>query len=195
MHYQGYELVRAYKERNNKAFAMLFDELHSDLFYFTLSLVKEDQVAEDIVSETFIKLWNHQGEFEDDQKLKSFMLVTARNASLNHIKRQKRQTDQEKAFQYLIAGDHAELFSTEEIRAQVIKALYEEIENLPPKCKDITKMIFFERLSISEIAFNMGISEKTVRAQKDRARELLKAAIYKKGIFIVLPAIFIFCKD
>ncbi len=69
----------------------------------------------------------------------------------------------------------------EVLRAELLYEIYQEMENLPEKCGQIFKMLFIEDKSTEEVAQHFGINVQTVRSQKARAIQLLKAALTQKN--------------
>ena len=74
-----YEDIKAYKE--------LFDQLYDGLHRFAFSLVKSNEIAEEIVSDVFIKIWQIRDRLREIDQLKVYMYTIARNFSLNYITR------------------------------------------------------------------------------------------------------------
>src|SRR5581483_6176701 len=69
------------------AYRTLYDTLHRELFYFSYSIIKSREVAEEIVSDVFIKLWRIRNELLAIENLTVFLYTIAKNLSINHITR------------------------------------------------------------------------------------------------------------
>src|SRR3954464_2565710 len=69
------------------AYRKLYDKLHKELFFFSYSIIKSREVAEEIVSDVFIKLWRIRNELLAIGNLTVFLYTIAKNLSINHITR------------------------------------------------------------------------------------------------------------
>src|SRR5262245_41841309 len=68
-----------------KAYRQLYELLYERLFWFSFSFVKSREVAEEIVSDVFIKLWKIRNDLRTIENLTVFLYIIAKNCSLNYI--------------------------------------------------------------------------------------------------------------
>ena len=163
------------------ALAHFFDLHYKSLCYFAGRIIQDDTEAEDIVADCFLKFWERHNDFDSYQNIKAFLYISCRNACLNHIKHLKVKTIvQQEYFSQLQQGEETILFQIME--TEVLEILHTEIEELPGKCKEVFKLIYFDGKKTEKIAEELGISAQTVRNHKTRAIELLKTSMLKKGI-------------
>lgn len=87
---------------------------------------------------------------------------------------------------YLLLQNNDITFLHDEIKVDVLTQVKDKIECLPPKCKQIFKMAFFERLKNAEIAEKLGLTLQTVKNQKVRAIKLLRIALNKDLVILTL---------
>ena len=87
---------------------------------------------------------------------------------------------------YLLLQQNDITFIHDEIKADVLTQMKDKIEDLPPKCKQIFKMAFFERLKNTDIAEKLGLSLQTVKNQKVRAIKLLRLALNKDLVLLTI---------
>lgn len=170
------------------AVAHLFEMLYRPLVYFAISITHDKAEAEDIVVECFEKAMMKKMDFDSLPNLRSFLYVATRNACFNYLRSLKVDARSQQELQYLhnpMANDNADL---QQIEAEVLSSILEEIETLPTQCRQVFRHVYFGQLDTREIAGRMGISIKTVRNQKARAIRLLQTRLLKKGL---LPAVFL----
>lgn len=154
-------------------------------------ITEELPVAEDIVAETFLKLFNRRREFQSLDNIKAFLFVSVRNASITY----KATRSRHRAAHLQIAQtltDPAEIppaIRLEFLEAELLHLIYREMDNLPDKCREVFRLIYLEGLGTDQIAAQMGISPQTVRTQKARALQLLKAGVLTNNPWL-LPALF-----
>lgn len=181
------DLVELFRKQDMAGTRRLYDLYYRPLCYYTEKIVKNSQEAEDIVVETFLKLINKRGDFEKLSEIRSFLYTAARNASIDYLRKIKRQ--HQSHLELLYFSDPAFNDELEIINAQVLSVLYQEIENLPAQCAAVFKLLFFQRLSTSEIAAQMNISSKTVLNQKGKAIQLLRKSFADKGLLSLISVL------
>jgi RNA polymerase sigma-70 factor (ECF subfamily) len=166
--------LAAFNQGNNNAFRMIFENYNRLLFTCAIQLVKDKEQAEDIVSESFAKLWQRHEVFQTEDHVKAFLFVTTRNASLNYLRHIQRRTASQNELSYLNKDKDDQDVITDMIEGELLRRIYPLIETLPTKCKAIFKLIYFEDASTDEVAEKLHITPRNVLNQKRRAIQLLK---------------------
>lgn len=179
------DIIVSFRKGSPDALQSLLKLFYSPLCLFAERLLADSAAAEDIVGESFVKLWNKRTDFESLQNLKAFMYITVRNACLNQLKQAKRDSLSKKQLAYL-TGEKEEFVLNEMIRAEVLKEIMQEINNLPEQCRKVLKMGYFEGMKNQEIAGLLNISVHTVKNQKARAIQLLKIRLRDRDLMSLL---------
>ena len=182
------ELVERIAGGDQQAFRVIFSRHYKALCYFAASITQDGQEAEDLVQETFSRLWNKRADFHHTSAIKSFLYISTKNACLNFIRDKHRQTEKEREFSYLQDEAPAD-FDPLMAEVEIIQELYEEIEQLPVQCRRVFKLSYLEGRKNEDIATMLGISYNTVRTQKLRALKLIRASLLKKNL---MPALFLY---
>jgi RNA polymerase sigma-70 factor (family 1) len=150
---------------DQKAYKELFTSCYPSLFLFAKSMVKSKESAEEIVSDVFIKIWEKRRELEKIDNLKVYLYVSTRNTALNYLNLQKRTlTNPIEEFQ----GEFTSIYFDPEqlmITADMLALIKRSIDQLPPKCKIIFKLVKEDGLKYREVAEILEISVKTVENQ------------------------------
>lgn len=167
--------IELFREGDRSTFKHVYDLYYEVIYTFVYNLVRNEEEAQDLTTDTFIKLWRLRDRFENLSNIKAFLYVTARNASLDHFRKLQRQRALQKEMHYLLDSDSG--LGHEVISAEVISELHSRIEQLPGACREIVKMILFENMNTSEIAQKLGISNQTVLNQKAKAISKLSKAL------------------
>ncbi|HMH22747.1 MAG TPA: RNA polymerase sigma-70 factor [Puia sp.] len=162
-----------------KAYGQLYDFLYGGLHRLALSIVKSNEVAEEIVSDVFIKVWQIRGKLMEIEHLRVYLFTIAKNFSLNYITKNYKNLT--------VSLDHLDIEAVVEfngpaemcISADIVRQLRKAIQQLPPQCRLIFQLVKEEGLRYKEVAAILGISPLTVRNQ-------LAIAVRKIGE--VLPA-------
>lgn len=177
------ELMTAFHAGKRDAENFIFREYFRPMCYIAYHITTQMPVAEDIVAEAFIKLFNRRTEFAGLQNISAFLYTSIRNAALTHNTTRNRHSAAHQQIAAVSATEenNAELLQLQLLEANLLHAIYREIENLPGKCKDIFKLIYMENRSTREIADQLNINPQTVRTQKARAIQLIKTELLKKN--------------
>lgn len=166
-------------QEDQNAFKQLYQALFFRLYQFAFSYVKSKENAEEVVNDVFLSLWQKRHTLSGITNFNVYLYVAVKNASLNFLRKNRLPAplslDDLTVNHLHLAADPESLLITTELRA----AVREAIEQLPPRCKLIFKLIKEDHLSYREVAAILDISAKTVDAQLCLA--------LKKLSFILLP--------
>ena len=177
------EFILSFQRGEEKGFSFFFKEFYAALCYFSYTIIKDKDTAEDIAEEAFIKLWERHSGFENAANLKSFLYTIVRNASIDWLRQQKRRLAHSKEIIYL--AEEKESFILQQItEAETYREVVAALKILPPKCRQIFRMIYFEGKDYGQIASELNLSINTIRVQKARALALLRRQLGTGLIFL-----------
>jgi RNA polymerase sigma-70 factor (family 1) len=181
----GEELVAEFNKGNPKSFNTIFNTFYSALCFFAERMILNKEEAEDIVGESFVKLWRLHENFETMQNIKAFLYITTKNACLNYLKQSERTAKRQQDMLYMLSNNEDHILS-ELTRSEVVRELHAAIESLPPQCRKIVRMSFVEGKKNQEIAEQLNLSIQTVKNQKVRAIYLLKVKLLNTNVLMLL---------
>jgi RNA polymerase sigma-70 factor (family 1) len=144
------------------AYRQLFYLFYKPLLHFTGSFVSFREVAEEIVSDVFIKIWQNRKHVDEIRNLKIYLYVSAKNNTLRYLHSQQKLSpiglDELDVELQNNSQDPEEMMITAEMMTKLERA----IDSLPPRCKIVYKMVREDRLRYKEIAQILDISIKTI---------------------------------
>ncbi len=175
-------LLQQIAEGSKKAFETIYNQHYISVFYFTKRFVPDIQAAEDITTETFMKLWEKLKNFESLQAIKSFLYISTKNACLNLLRSEQRQSMHQKQLSYLLTEEMEDAMAQHKVTARIYQYIYDEIEKLPPQLKVVFKMAYLDGLSNEKIARELSINNQSVRNHKSRALKSLRMTMLNKDI-------------
>ncbi|MBX3256000.1 MAG: RNA polymerase sigma-70 factor [Chitinophagaceae bacterium] len=178
-------IVTSLNNGQQQALDELFAQYYRALVYFAMRIIKNQEEAEDIVIESFSKLWNNRAKMASAQNIKGFLYLTTRNACVDHLRAQRKFRDIQKELQVL-ADPIIENTDIDTTRAEMIRHIYEEMEKLPQQCRNIFKLSVIKGLKSRDIASELNISVSNVTSQKSRALQLLRTALVKGMILFIV---------
>lgn len=173
------QLIDSLKEDNETGFVIIYHRFYKQLFFFIFKYIKEKNIAEEILADVFVKVWNRRMDFLTLESLRAFIYISAKNASLNAIRDQRSQGVQESLSNYEdLLIDDKDAFSNM-IHVELIHTIFIEVEKLPEKQKEVFNLTYLEDKTVEEIADALGMSSAAVYTNRSRAistvRQLLKA--------------------
>ncbi|MBO9633030.1 MAG: RNA polymerase sigma-70 factor [Chitinophagaceae bacterium] len=173
--------IAALHRRQPEAVKELFNQLYKPLIYFADKLVDNKQEAEDIVGTSFFKLTGRIEQFPTIRDVKAFLYITTRNECLDYLRRTARYERSQEQLQYLMDYNDAQA-DDEMLRAKILQEVYNEIEQLPPQCRRIFKLIYTRGMTTRQIAEELELSPQTVLNHKAKALNLLRGILAKKNL-------------
>ncbi len=180
---------------DRKAFDELFRAFYSRLLGFAKSYLKDEAVAENIVQDAFLLLWERRETLDPDSNIQAWLLTVVKNNTINHINRQKRKIQAESAFASRIVREFDLRISSLEacdpehmFSAEVEQIIRETLEKLPEQCRKVISMSRFEEMSNKDIAEKLDISVKGVEYHITNALKKLRTELKDYLMFLLFFA-------
>lgn len=167
----GKDLLLLIEGGDTDAFTEFYLDNFKKLILVSEKYVKSIPVAEEIVQNIFLKIWEDKELLLNIDSIKAYLYRSTTNSSINYLNREK---SLEKHHLKI-----ADSLSTEKIddldeENEMIILLYKEIELLPEKCREVFKLSRLEKMKYREIALKLHISEKTVENHMGHALKVLR---------------------
>ena len=154
-----------------KQFEVCFKQYFRPLCFYAISLVKDTEVARDIVHDVFLVVWNRRASIDFLQPMYPYLLSLTRNNALNYLTHLKViSRHEELQFQegekYVSPDDEQH----EELICNIIK----RIDELRDRCGEVMRLCFIECKKYKEIADLLGISVNTVKTHITTGLKILR---------------------
>ena len=172
------ELIESLIKGEEKAFVYLVDHYSQRLYGYALTLTKDHAEAEDIVQNVFLRAWEKRKKMHITTSLQNYLYKSVRNEFLNQYKKSRSTMILEQ--KYFEALDKATYNRDENEFQTTLAHIAREIQNLPPKCREVFIMSRKEGLTNQEISEYLNISVKTVEAQITKAFTVLRKELDEK---------------
>jgi RNA polymerase sigma-70 factor (family 1) len=147
------------------AYKELFLLMHSRLKQFAYSILKSTEESEELVSDLFIKIWEKRDQLTTIDSPRLYFYTTAKNLAFNRINKQKRQ--QSLAAEAWLVQLNSIYFDPEQLMMteEMMRKIKQAVNDLPPRCRIIFKLIKEDGLKYKEVAELLHLSVKTIEAQ------------------------------
>lgn len=165
------KLLHQIKQGNATAFEQLYQRYGDDSFHYLIHLTGDVNVAEDLLQESWLAVWQQAGQFRGDARVKSWLLRIAHNQAVSWWRQQKPDKSLAEA-EALLADDDTEETALQQIADDQLIAL---LEHLSPDHRAVIELIFFHQLSYEEAAQVIDCPVGTVKSRIAYARRHLKA--------------------
>lgn len=183
MSYTPDDILILLKTDESKAFRWLFERYRDILMAYVFRIVNHVSVAEDIVQDFFVYLWNtgRLRSFEGD--LDHFLFQAVKNRAFLYLKEDKKRQTANEAF---AREQGLETDTSAEDDSRGIEELYRTINRLPEKCRQIFLMAVLDEKSYQAIADELGLSINTVKSQMKTAFKFLRDNLSGKAFLAYL---------
>ena len=171
--------------RQKSAYQMLYSDYYAILVVYACNFVRQQEIAEDIVQELFITMWEKEISFLSFASFKAYLYNSVRNMALNYL---KHQDVEEKYIEY-IQESYGEVDESEINDEEVYRLLFKVVDELPARCREIFLM-YMDGKKNDQIADILNLSVETVKTQKKRAvkhiRERLGTLCFTLPVYSIL---------
>lgn len=172
--------ITSLKKGDKKAFEEIYNEFFGVHYHLCLQYIHNEKAAEEIVQDTFLKLWEIRNTLNDQINIRSFLYTITKNNCLNYLRNQKismkhieNMKYMEMQFNYEALEKLGNYLQFEELRSKIEEA----IAQLPAELVETFQLSRFEELSYKVIAEKQNISIKTVEARISKALRILRVEL------------------
>lgn len=180
------QLVTALIGNDEGAFRVLFDRYHQDIYRYGIGLLKSTTLAEEIVQDVFMKVWQNRNHLDPGLSFKAYVYTIAKHICLNVLRKAAHDKKLRDAVFY--KTQHPNTTEDYVIDSDYTKIKTQAIDQLPPKRKLIFEMSRYEGKSYEDISTELGISVSTVKTQMSKALATIRDFLRVHGDITLLVA-------
>ncbi len=182
------ELINYFIEGKEECLKILIERHKNRIYSYILMMVKNQELAEDLFQDTFIKVITNlkRGKYTESGKFSSWVMRIAHNLIIDYYRKQKNlQTVSNDANDYDLLNSPKFSDTTIEeqlVFSQILKEVGELVEFLPENQKEVVKMRHYMGLSFKEIAEETGVSINTALGRMRYAIINIRSMVEEKNI-------------
>ena len=179
-------IIESLRQENEDGLVAIYRLYNRSLLFFARRYCSSVQEAEEVVSEAFLKFWERRSQFEQVDKIRSFLYVVVKNLCLNRNRKSRFivQIDDISDYEEVLVED-SDIF-LQIVRTELLTQIFEEVNLLPEKQKMIFQMSFMEDLTIEQISAKLLMTPNAVYANKSRALATLRQKLDLKNSCVFL---------
>lgn len=186
------QLVKAYADGNNVAFDVLLKRHQERIYNYILRIIKNEDVANDIFQETFVKaiLTIKQGRYTENGKFPAWISRIAHNLIIDYYRQEKSENIQSTDIEEVDVFNRKDLCedTIEDviIGNQIREDVKYLINELPLLQKEVLNMRYYQNLSFKEIAEQTGVSINTALGRMRYAILNLRRIASEKDVILTV---------
>lgn len=179
----GEQIQRTYNTANPTDFRAIYDATFSLLYKVVWRVVNDEEAAEDIVHDSYIKASEKNMFFPSLDDAKFWLIRVVKNASLNYAKRKSREN---KAYHKVLyeSKKSSESADTALLKEDAKRIALEALNRLPKGLREVLILREYGDLNYKEIGKVLGITEGNVKIRMFRAREKLMKILEADDVYI-----------
>jgi RNA polymerase sigma-70 factor (ECF subfamily) len=179
-------------QQDDVTFEVLFKTHYKALHAYAMVILKDEDDAEEIVQQLFLKFWEKRTLLTVQTSLKAYLYKCVYHDSLNFLKHQKVKTKYQDLTQHSMDNAYTPAVNRLEL-SELQEQINLALNDLPEQCRTIFQMSRFEELKYREIADELGLSIKTVENQMGKALRIMRVKL--ADFLIVVLSCLMYYKD
>ena len=165
--------ISTLKRRKKRDFERIYNQYYKLVFYVSYNLVKDQELAQDIMQDTFISFMNHIEDYDEQGKVKQYLTTISKNLSLNAL---KKKTNKE-----ILDEDAISLYSSQDMELEKVKIKLTLNNTLSEEESNIVTLKVLYDYSFKEIGEELNMSIGQIQAKYYKAIDKLKKYFEKEG--------------
>lgn len=188
MDYSEKLVVNGLRKGDTKAFKYLYDTHYQVLCHFASRYLRDDYLAESVVSDVMFHLWENHERIEVEVSLRSYLIRCVRNSCLDHLRKNREKYEiateaiPPSSDETMVTGNGEQPLG-QLLDKELAEKLDEAIAALPLEYRTVFELSRFAGKKHAEIALELGISVNTVKYHIKHALQMLNERL---GRYIVM---------
>ncbi len=174
-------LARLALKGDQSAFAELVELYQDKLYHMSYRMLNNRQEAEDVVQETFLRVYKNLDRYDETLKFSTWIYRIATNLCIDRLRKRKptysldaESSDYEGLDGYSMIPSDNTTPETELILSDTQRIIHQAMESLPPKYKSVMMLRYIRDLSLQEIGDILNMPVTTIKTRVHRGREFLR---------------------
>lgn len=179
----GHSMPRRRSDYLNMLFSDIFQSYEQPLYKLAFNSCKDRQVAQDIVYDVFLQLWELKSKIYEIKSIEAYLVTMTRNKIIDYLRKAASEERLKQALWESIEASRGKDMYIEHDRKESKEILYRAINNLPSQRKLIYNLRI-EGYSYQEIADKLNISQHTVKNQVSASIKSIRNFLSKLMLFL-----------
>ena len=172
---------------------IVYEKMNRQLLIQAYRIVSQNDIAEDIVQECFIKLWEKRKEIQTNISIEGYIKRMVRNRCLDYLRKNKVrivEINENLNLETTEDSDQVKFEKNQKLQLQI----HTTLNSLPEKCRQVFILAKYEKMSYNQISEKLDISKKTVESHMSKALKSFRINL-KQFLIIILNRVRVFNKN
>ena len=175
MHLEESKHIKELSKSNSESFRWLHDVYHEKVYFFSINLVKDAKVAEEITNDVFVQIWKKREKLDKSLPLGGLLFKITRDFVISYFRKISKSAEQRQKY----LSNYTNALWENPIEDSIFEKEYVDvakkaIDQLPPKCKEAFLLKYEKDLKVKEIAAELDISPNTVKVHLNKASHTIR---------------------
>lgn len=173
-------LIKQLKEGNEREFTRIFDQFSKDVKAYAYYLLENQEDAEDVVQELFLRLWKKRNVLRIKGDLRTYLISATHNISTTRFNKNRSYALRKQRYADNLGPEPFELLNFDK-DGDLVARVREILKTVPPKSREAFEMIYLKQMSYKEAADSAGVSEATIKTLVQRALKIIRPKVARGG--------------
>ncbi len=180
-------LAKLARKGDQRAFAEIVELYKDKLYHLGYRMTSNRQEAEDVVQDTFLRVFHNLDRYDENQKFSTWIYRIATNLCIDRLRKRKNvysldaeSSDHEGLDGYSMLPSDDRTPESELMLSETQRVIHEAMETLPPKYKSVMVLRYLQDLSLQEISDVLNMPVTTVKTRVHRGREFMRKKLEHK---------------
>lgn len=178
------DLFLRLKNGDQQAFCFIYEKYYQSIYSFIFSFLKQKQLSEEVLQETFLAIWNQRASIKEDYPIEPLLYLICRRKILDNF-RKITATNKLRARLLSLTSELSNGTEDAIIYNDVVKFTNEAIGKLPKQQQQVLKLSRIKGLSIDEIAEELKLSRYTVKNHLAAGLKTLRLHYKHHGMYYI----------
>lgn len=174
------ELLARIAKQDSAALRALYGAYQVKLYRFLIRIVRNEAIAEELVNETFMKVWTKAGSFSGQSTVSTWIFTVARNEAISLLRKKTEATLEEGVAEQI--EDESDTQDVSVAKQDKGELMRECINKLSDAHREIVDLVYYQEKTIPEVSEILQIPANTVKTRMFHARQQLSAHFKRAGI-------------
>ena len=181
------QLVKLALKGDQAAFAELVELYQEKLYHMAYRMLNNRQEAEDVVQDTFLRVYNNLERYDTSMKFSTWIYRIATNLSIDRLRKRKpvysldaESSEYEGLDGYSMIPSDNRTPESEMLISETQRIIHQAIDTLPPKYKTVMILRYIHELSLQEVGDILDMPVTTIKTRVHRGREFLRKKLEHK---------------
>ncbi|MCK4563389.1 MAG: RNA polymerase sigma factor [Verrucomicrobia bacterium] len=175
-------LLEAYREGDESAFPELLQRYKGPLFGYLMRMARNQEIAEDLFQETFLRVHEKAHTFRTGAKFKSWLFTIATHIAIDHLRRSKHRPQLQAMESKVPVPSPGNDPAAETAQLELRETVRDAVDTLPPRQRAALVLSYYQGHTYPEVAAIMGCSLGSVKTHMSRALKTLATRLPEGGV-------------